>query len=67
MNKNIKNSKIEYKFKNKTYTTVPELSKGSCVGCAFMNKIDCYKYQDRLDICQNNHVIFARKYNSLDK
>ena len=50
-NEQKKADRIEYVFRNKTYIATPELSKGCCVGCAFVNNMNCANFKDRMDIC----------------
>lgn len=57
--------KIEYTFRNKTYVTAPELSKGACVGCAFMNNMNCANFKDRMEICHKGYI-FMRKFKHHD-
>ncbi len=62
----VKESKIEYTYRGKKYAGIPELSPNSCVGCAFASQLDCYKHEDRISLCRDLKVIFARKLN-IDK
>lgn len=63
-NEQKKTNKIEYIFRNKTYIAAPELSKGCCVGCAFVNNMNCANYKDRMDICHKGYI-FKRKFNHI--
>lgn len=46
----------KYTFKGTKYTIVPEIVTKSCKGCAFINTINCYKYEDRLKICRTGKI-----------
>lgn len=61
-----KADRIEYVFRNKTYIATPELSKGCCVGCAFVNNMNCANFKDRMDICHKGYI-FKRKFNHIDE
>lgn len=65
-NEQKKADRIEYVFRNKTYIATPELGKGCCVGCAFVNNINCANFKDRMDICHKGYI-FKRKFNHIDE
>ena len=60
-------NKDVYKFNGKEYCLSEEIVKGGCQGCAFYNRIDCYKAKvgdkTRSQICNEHHKIFKRLLN----
>lgn len=56
----------EYHYQKKTYLAVPEISQGCCVGCAFYDRLDCSKYEERIKLCRQG-MIFKRKIQLIDE
>lgn len=54
-----KEEKKIYHFNGKEYVAKPELSPGSCSGCAFIQRTDCCKNPEKLAVCRE-HKIFMR-------
>lgn len=55
-----------FKYYGKEYNLVDEIVKGGCQGCAFINRLDCYK-TNRTEICTKQHKIFKLYLKDIDK